>query len=268
MRWSGLFLAGAIWWAAAGGACHAEDQPADESGLGLVWACHTNAPDRHAAVAEACQAFRTKTPRDPLVVVAQGLEAWHLLQAGKTNAALRLWETMLAPANGALSKAGAQMAHNWLTRLDRESVKAALMRVYVRDVEFPGSLEAIKTLKKGTLPPLADRWGNAWTYRLADLRAIQGLRGQRYVLESRQMGAASDLTRALAWPYAGGIDFEPMRILPGVGAGDTVEFSSPTHKRIVLMPGTDMDGVVFAYLGRSLLILTDGNHWRVTPRPR
>ena len=69
-------------------------------------------------------------------------------------------------------------------------------------------------------------------------------------------------------PYASRITLEPLRVLSGLGAGETVEFSSPSRKSVVLMPGTDMDGVAFVYLGKSLLVLADGDHWRVTPRPR
>ena len=266
MGWKGLFLAGMIGYGAAVGA--GPTAAADEQGLWQVWATHTNAPDNHAAVAEACRAYRTKAPDDPLVAVTRGLEAWHLLQSRQTNAAVRLWEAMLSSTGEPLPKAADQMARGWLTRLDRESVRAALLRVYTRDIEFPAALDAIKTLKLAAMPPFTDRWGEAWSYRLADLRVFKGLARQRYELECKRLGAGSDLTLSLKIPYASRITFEPARILTGVGAGDSVEFSSPTRKNIALMPGTDMDGVTFAYLGRTLLILSDGDHWRVVPRPR
>src|SRR5690349_21049492 len=76
--------------------CSAEPPLPDENGLWRVWVSHTNAAADHAEIAGACHAFRAKVPTDPLVVVAQGLEAWHLLKAGKTNEAYRLLEPMVA----------------------------------------------------------------------------------------------------------------------------------------------------------------------------
>ena len=161
IRWSAKVLVWTGLWAAAVAMCRAEELPADERSLWLVWASHTNAPEDHTTVA-ACQAFRTKAPQNPLAVGAQGLEAWHLLKTGQTNAAVRLFEPMLLSTNNALAKAGADMARGWLTRLDRELVRAALMRLYVRDIEFPGALEAIKALKGGAPPPFADRGPTGW----------------------------------------------------------------------------------------------------------
>ena len=267
-RWSAKVLLCATVWVAADAACRGQETPADEQGLWLVWAGHTNAAASPAAFTEACRIFKAKSPGDPLTVVVRGLEAWHLLKARQTNEAVRLWEAMISPSDDALPKAGADLARGWLTRLDRELVRAALMRVYVRDVAFPASLDAIKALKGATPPPLADRWGNPWTYELAAMRALKGFPRQRYILESKRLGANSDLTRALAVPYASRIQLEPVRIVTGLGAGETVEFVTPARKNIALMAGTDMDGILFAYLGKSLIVLTDGNHWRLVPRPR
>ena len=267
-RWSAKVLLCATVWVAAGAACRGQETAADEQGLWLVWAGHTNAATNPAAFAEACRTFKTKSPGDPLAVVVRGLEAWHLLKARQTNEAVRLLVTMITPSNDALPKAGADLARGWLTRLDRELVRAALMRVYVRDVAFPASLEAIKALKGVAPPPFTDRWGDPWLYQLAEMRALKGFPRQRYVLEAKRLGANSDLTQALAVPYASRIQLEPVRIVTGLGAGETVEFVTPARKNIALMAGTDMDGIIFAYLGKSLIVLTDGDHWRVVPRPR
>ncbi len=246
---------------------HAETPASDENGLWQVWAAHANVAADHAVVARACEAFRSKTPGDPLAVVAQGLECWHLLKAGKTNEAARLLEPMAALTGDALPKAGAEMARAWLTRLDRESVRAALKRVYLRDIEYPVSLEAIKTLKKASMPPLVDRWDKAWEYKAVDLPTIKGAVRQRYVLESSRLKADSDLAQALAVPYASRITIQPMRV-SGVGDVDTVEFVSTTRKSGVLMVGGDMENVTFAFVGKNIIVLADRDHWRVVPRPR
>ena len=248
--------------------CRAQAPLPNENGLWLVWMSHTNAVTDHVAIAEAWQAFRTKAPADPLAVVAQGMEAWHLLQAGKTNDAARLLEPMVPLSGDALHKAGADMARGWLTRLDRELVRAALKRVYLRDVEFPASLEGIKTLKVVTLPPFTDRWNQPWSYRPDGLPTIKGTMGQRYVLESARLGASSDLAEALAVPYASRITIEPVRIIGSAETGESVEFSSSSRKSFALTVGTEMDGITFAFIGKNIIVLADKDHWRVVPKPR
>lgn len=248
--------------------CRAETPVPDENGLWLIWVSHTNAAADHAAIAQACEVFRTKAPADPLAVVAQGLEAWHLLQDGKTNDAVRLLEPMVALSGDALQKVSADMARGWLTRVDRELVRAALKRVYLRDVEFPVSLEAIKTLKGVKLPLFTDRWNQPWSYQTADLPTIKGVRRQRYVLESSRLGANSDLAQSLAIPYASRITVQPVRIMGGGDQGETVGFASPSGKSGALMVGAEMDGATFAFLGKSIIVLSDRDHWRVVLRPR
>lgn len=247
--------------------CRAETPACDENGLWQIWVNHTNAVADHAVIAGDCRAFRTKTPTDPLTVVAQGLEIWHLLKAGKTNEAAQLLEPMAALSGDALPKAGAEMARGWLTRLDRELVRTALMRVYVSNVEFPVSLEAIKTLNATTLPPFADRWNQPWSYRSSDLPTIKGSPRQHYILESSRLGANSDLAQSLAVPYASRITVAPVRVMGGVDTGEIVEFTSPTRKSGALTVGAEIDGITFAFMGRSIIVLSDGDHWRIVVRP-
>lgn len=255
-------------WAVALSTGFAQTTVPDETGLWQVWVSQTNAATDHAAVAQACAAFRSKAPTDALAVVAQGLEAWHLLKAGKTNEAVQLLGPMVALSGDAMQKAGAEMARGWLTRLDREAVRAALKRAYQKDVEFPATLERIKTLKKMSMPPFEDRWGQAWSYQTTELATIKGTPRQRYVLESTRLGAESDLTGALAVPYGSRITVAPVRVMGGEGAGETVEFAAPGGKSGALTVGTGMEGVTFAFNGKSIIVLADRDHWRVVARPR
>jgi hypothetical protein len=142
-----------------------------------------------------------------------------------------------------------------------------LKRVYLRDIEYPVSLEAIKTLKKVSLPPLVDRWNQAWEYKAVDLPTIKDAVRQRFVLESSKLKADSDLAVALGAPYASRITIEPVRV-SGVGNVDTVEFVSAARKSGVLMVGGDMENITFAFLGKSIIVLADRDHWRVVLRPR
>lgn len=246
--------------------CHAQTPAPDERGLWLIWVAQTNAPDDHAAVVAACKEFRTKAPQDPLAVVVTGLEAWHLLRMGSTNEAVALFEPMTTvPANATyLQNAGADLARGWLSRLDREKVRLALKKIYARNIEFPASLDPIKSLKMTPLPPLNDRWGKPWTYRLES--PIKGMTAQQYVLESSRLGAKSELKKALALPYAGQITLDPVRLSPV--SADTVEFATRAGKSAFLQEGGNAAGVTIAYLGAKLIVLADENHWRVVLKPQ
>jgi hypothetical protein len=253
-------------------AARGDDAPpaADETGLWQLWTTHTNTTADHAAVAQACATFRTKSPGDPLVVIAQELEAWRLLQAAKTNNAARLLEPLTAASSNALQKAAAEIARSWLTRVDRELVRAALKRVYLRDVEFPASLAAITTLKKPVTPTpsLTDRWNQPWSYQPTNFPTIKNTHRQRYILESSRLGADSDLALALASSYATRINLEPVRVLDSANTGETVEFATATRKKAVLIVGTEVNGVTFAFIGKTIIVLADRDYWRIALRPR
>ncbi len=246
--------------------CCAQSVAPNERGVWQIWAAGTNAPDDHAAVVAACKEFRTQTPQDPLVVVVAGLEAWRLLKLGNTKEATALLESMLVVPEAAtyLQTAGAELARGWLTRLDREKVRLALKKIYVRDIAFPATLEPIKALKIAALPPLNDRWGKPWTYRLES--SIKGMASQHYVLESPRLGGRSDLAKMLALPYAGQITLEAARQSPV--SADTVEFITSAKKTAYLQAGGNLDGVTVAYLGANLIVMADENHWRVVLKPR
>ena len=251
---------------AFGMVCRAQSPAPDERGLWLAWVASTNTPVDHAAVVTACKQFRTKTPQDPFCVVVTGLEAWHLLKTGNTNAAIALFEPMLSiPENpSSLQGAGAEMARGWLTRLDREKVRAALKKIYLKEIEFPASLDPIKTLKMKALPPFADRWGKAWTYRLES--SIKGLSSQNYVLESSRLGSRSDLAKTLALPYADRVSLEPVKVSPV--SADTVEFAIRGGKSGYLQAGGVLNGITVAYIGVNIIVMADENHWRVVLKPR
>jgi hypothetical protein len=251
---------------AFGGVCRAQSPAPDERGLWLAWVASTNTPDDHAAVVTACKQFRTKAPQDPLRVVVDGMEAWCLLAMGNTNGAVALFETMLSiPENASpLQSAGAEMARGWLTRLDREKVRVALKKIYLKQIEFPSSLDPIKTLKMKSLPPFTDRWGKAWTYRLES--SIKGMSSQQYVLESSRLGSRSDLGKALALSYAGRVSLEPGKVSPV--SADTVEFCIRGGKSGYLQAGGVMTGITITYIGVNIIVMADDSHWRVVLKPR
>lgn len=266
MKQSGVFQVCLAVGMAFGMMCRAQSPVPDERGLWLAWVASTNTPEDHAAVVTACKQFKIKAPQDSLCVVVSGMEAWHLLKMGNTNAAVTLFESMVSiPENASpLQSVGAEMARGWLTRLDREKVRAALKKIYLKKIEFPSSLDPIKTLKMKPLPPLTDRWGTPWTYRLES--SIKELSAQLYVLESSHLGSRSDLGKALALPYAGRVSLEPVKVSPV--SSDTVEFAIRGGKSGYLQAGGVMTGITITYIGVNIIVMADDSHWRVVLKPR
>lgn len=245
---------------------HGQSIKPDERGLWKVWCAGTNSAFEAAESLEACKEFAAGAPKDPFVVVVSGFAAWHYLKTGNTGAAVKLFESMLVAKESAtvIQKAGDKMARSWLTRIDREQVALALKKIYLRDIEFPASLEPLQTIKNMPLPPVTDHWGKPWAYRLES--SIQGMASHRYVLESAMLGADSDLKKALKRPYAAGLQLRAVRMVPGVR--DTVELKTGSGMSIHRQLGQEANNGYLVYLGSNIMVLSDGNHWSVLPKPR
>jgi hypothetical protein len=243
----------------------AQSVKADEKVLWDVWCSGTNSAFEASEVAETCKKLRTRAPDDPLTVVLSGLEAWNHLKRGDTVTATALFNAMLVkgPATG-LRKAGDEMARTWLTRLDREQVMPLLKEIYRRDIEFPASLEALKSLGDKASYPLTDRWGKPWVYRKGS--AIKGMESQRFVLESSALGVRSDLKAALKIGYAERMDLKPVRMVPGLLV--VVEFKTADGRTMLREEGNRSNIVNLVYVGTHIIVLSDGNHWRVMAKPR
>jgi len=245
--------------------CRAQSAQPDERALWNVWLAGTNSAFEAAAVVEACKEFKTGAPKDPLTVVVSGFEAWHYLKKGNTKAAVAIFNSMLVKGTATdLQKAGDLMARSWLTRLDREQVVSALKMIYRRDIEFPATLEALNSLKLTPAPPLMDRWGKPWEYRLDS--KIKGMESQRYILESATLGAYSRLDRALKEPYADGLQLKPVQMVKT--ARNVVEFETSNGLLIKRQAGDQSNRINLVYLGANIVVLSDGNHWCVLPKPR
>lgn len=253
---------------------------AQERALWTLWRMQTNDPAQHEAIVAACRQIQQAVPGNPLLPVAQGLAAWHSLQLGKTNEAVVLLNAMTsitpstAPATPTAT-AGAEMSRRWLTRLDREQVRGALARYYSDAIEYPANLQLLKkttpsqTGKKDASLPWSDRWGDPWQYQLAPLKIIQGALGQRYLLQSKTLGEASDLAQALKRSYDGRILLQPVSLTITSGGAQIVVFQTEGNRpeKIMLSEGGQAEGVTLTYIGAQILILCDGDHWRVVLKP-
>jgi hypothetical protein len=242
---------------------------ADEKALWLLWKKHMEAPGNHTELIDLCSRYERSFPGDPFLPVVRGIETWHLLAADLPGAAYTNLLTLLSSAREPLPQAGDRMAKAWLTRLDREQVRRALTGIYARRVAFPDSLAELKDIPLDQRPPLVDRWERPWVYKLTDFKRLPGIKKSRYRLESSELQSRTDLKVALAIPYASRITLKPQKQVMAMGAVKSVIFETAGTKveKPVLTEGSDFQGQAFVYLGTTLILLSDGDHWKVLPWP-
>ena len=136
-------------------------------------------------------------------------------------------------------------------------------------MEFPASLDALAKLPQASRPPMNDRWGQPWNYRLAEFKHFKGLSGQKYVLGSARLGASSDLAVALLQSYPDGSDLVPEQVLSGGDGRKTVRFHTTGEKpeSVVMAEGTGTKNATLAVVGERILVLSDGDRWVLLGRP-
>lgn len=252
---------------------------ADERALLAIWKTHMGALSNHVEVIAQCRKFEADMARSTYVPVVRGIGAWHLLAAGRNDEALTSLNAMLAEAKEPMAQAGNAMALRWLTRLDREKVCAALLAYYAKHVFYPETLAVFTSfpLPAEKKPPLKDRWDQSWAYSLAEFKQLKGLQRHRYTIRSRELGVLTDLKKMLKVPYAGRITLKPLRVMTIEGSSVCpVEFDTgiPKTARVTLTEGSDyvpknsdLAKITFASLGMNVIVLSDGDHWLVIPRP-
>ncbi|HEX4084404.1 MAG TPA: hypothetical protein VHY22_05820 [Chthoniobacteraceae bacterium] len=238
----------------------------DEAALQTLW--DNQQKETHAQVVQEAAGFEQRFPASPLVAVARGLGAWHLLESGDFDAARQLLEKMRASGGANPAGAmGAEMARRWLTRLDREQVASALQAVYAEDLEYPETLAPLAELPPEKRPPMTDRWGAAWLYKPAAFKKLQIGDRQTYILQSATLGDDSDLKHALARSYGAGFTFKPVAALPEIGGKAVFAFQDASGRRVTVSEGASGSDLGLAYLGDTVLILSNGDYWSLQPRP-
>lgn len=242
-----------------------QQEEASEKRLLSIWDAHIKNIDDHKGIIEACNAFEVERPGDPLTGICRGIAAWHLMKAANTNAAIRILTKMENESIGVVGKAEQNMAKRWLTRLDMEEVKRALKRLYLKNIAYPETLDVIKLLPRDQRAPLSDRWGTPWSYSLGGFKEIRGMRDQKYRLQDTRLGKRSNLDETLAIPYGDNIKLKPL----SSGSGESILFQQTNEggKQVSLSPGKSLDGVDLAYHGKTIIVLSDGDHWMVFPKP-
>ncbi|MFC1499352.1 hypothetical protein ACFLS1_12895, partial [Verrucomicrobiota bacterium] len=254
----------------------------NEKDLWFIWKDHTANPDDHKKIITACKDFKKKNEKDPLVVVTEGLCAWHMFKAGMTNEAVNIYNKLEPSRTTTLRKAGSNMAKSWLTRFDRELMKISLKHFYRKNIFYPDSIDAIKSLPEAIRAPLTDRWGKPWDYTLVGYKSMPNFPlNQKYEIKSIMLGQNSNLRKYLQKPYAERLlRYQPVKMFSKSPGNETIEFKKvapesadpkkPTPKSEQLfMSITKESGIAsLAYVGKKLIVITDRNFWNILPKPK
>lgn len=217
-----------------------------------------------ASAAASCRKALASGAMGRFAPLAESLLGADLLASGQTDEAVKtLAKLIVQDAMNAdpVARAADTHARRWLSRLDREKIIVLLKAYYADNVEYPDTLEPIRNLKPA--PPMRDRWGDQWIYKLADFKLLKGVKGQRYTLESRNMGRASDLNRA--------IESRATTTLPADwtvsrgGGNDTIIVTTPSGERTALRAGGVHDGMRFVMIVGQHALFSSGDNWFLAP---
>ena len=255
MRFLLLFAAVCAWSFAARGA---EDDAVLE-----LWKQHMAAADDHETALKVCRDFATAHPGDPLLPMVRGLEEWHLLRSGRRSDVLKMLAVDLVAPPGAVTDGARRVAQGWLTREDRDQVAAALQGYYRKNVAYPKTLDQLPTDAR---PPMADRFGKPWNYKLAGFAKVKGFADQKYALESAALGDTSDFKAALKLPYAARITAVPVEVVALPGGKQAVKFNVGGSPAVVGV-GQAAGDLYLAFVGAKIVVVCDCTHWKIIPRP-
>jgi hypothetical protein len=260
--------------------CADAQQELDERGLWDIWQKQAAAPDDHAGLVAACAEFNKQHSHDPLNGVADTFAAWHLLKMGKGAEATAILKRYARAMSNPLGRGTGILASAWLTRMDREQVRATLQFYYRKEIGYPRTLQdlaAYKGLPIDLKPPYKDRWDQAWSYRLVGLKTLPGLLDQKYELQSRKLGEGSDLAEALALGYGERIEAKAVGMRSAtagreivdmlIGARASESYSGPKDKASLASVGMWTEGVFLAYVGQRIILVCDYYHWKILVKP-
>ncbi|MEI6072304.1 MAG: hypothetical protein WCS31_10965 [Verrucomicrobiae bacterium] len=236
---------------------------ADEDALLMLWNQHMKTPDDHEAVVKACRDFASAHPGDPLLPVVRGLEAWHRLRAGRRGEALQILTADLTAPPGPVTDGARRVAQGWMSRMDRDQVAGALQAYYRKNVAYPKTLEQ---LPADARPPLGDRFGKPWNYRLSGLAKVPGFEDQKYSLQSAALGDLSDFKESLELPYAARIAAVPQQVIAAPGNSPMVKFRV-AGTSVLLGVGQAAGSLHLAFAGEKILVVCDDTHWKILSRP-
>ena len=239
----------------------------DEAALLTLWGKHQQEPENHLGIAQDAQAFTQSHAQSPLAAVARGLAAWHWLKAGNTPEAKKLLSEMAASGRQPADVAGQEMAFRWLTRLDFQAVKVGLRKLYAVAIEYPDTLAPLSGLPQEERPPLTDRWGTPWVYAPSGFKKIDAGAKQTFDLKCAKLGEKTDMKKALALPYGGGLALKPEKTMPPQGGKPVLVIQGAGGARALLAEGSTAGDLSFPYFGEAIVVLSNGDYWFIEPKP-
>jgi len=256
--------------------CSGQVPTADEKPLWELWQFHLDNVSNHVEVAAKCAEFAKVGQNYQFAVIADGLGAWHLLEAGQqTNAVKILTKLAQLQPTSPLATAAANMGKSWLTRIDRDKIRWALKLYYRQQVEFPETLDVLQTMPPDIRPPAKDRFERNWVYRIVNFKALKGFKNQKYELLSSTLDKKSDFTEALKEPYGASIQMKPIKIMSGSPGRETISFENTAPKKegdkketVYVAVGSSNGNIMFAHSGQKLIVLSDGSHWAIMLKPK
>jgi hypothetical protein len=230
--------------------------------LGALFRLHASSPSNDAAICTAAAQAVTALSPGPDRAAARTLLGWRLLRAGKPAEAKPVYQALLD--DPASPPAFTQLARCWLTRLDRDEVRAALQKAWIDDIQYPSSLDGLAK----PLPPMQDRWGQAWRYRPAVFKRLK-TEAQRYTLESPELGADSDLAAALERPWPKEPSLRAIAVNTEAGATPVVTFQTLTtpSEKILMTEGKTSSGLALVRTGPRAMLIVEGDYAFLIPNP-
>ena len=142
-------------------------------------------------------------------------------------------------------------------------------------MEYPEKLDdaidfalADKNLKA----PSKDRWKNPWEYELVGFKHLVKVpKNQKYALGSSLLGKQADFEKALEAPYKANIDIMPVQMGSTTRGSESVFFVNPadrTKTKVLIKVGHRRMGATLGFVGNNIIAVSDGDYWKLLPRPR
>jgi hypothetical protein len=240
-----------------------------------IWQKMAGQPEDLSEVITDCEAFMNGRQTDQIAPVVVGILSWCYFKTERMPEGAKLLMSIERRRSTPISKAGSDVARTWLGRIDIKLVKAVLMVYYRKYQKFPEKLQeaidfALET--KNIRAPNKDRWGKPWEYELVGFKMLTKVpKNQKYSLGSKILGKYTDFEKALELPYAEKIDIVPVRMGSSTRGSESVYFKQADVENaqpVLMKIGDRRMGVTFAFIGKNIIALTDGNHWKLVPRPR
>jgi len=235
-----------------------------ESRVRKLWNYARAGSTNHIEILSACAHFERDPSAASFFPVSRGIAAWAETSEGRLERARKLWGRLSTSGSSAMANSANEMSRRWQTRLDRENIKAALQRYYLREIEYPRRLKKLQDTEGDFAIELLDRWQRPWVYRAQTPEHLPGALQQTYLLDSERMGDKSDLGAALGPRYGG--DFQlrvkQLRTLEA-GNKEVTLYDEALDLDVVLTQRFGSGQLELTYVGTTIVIVSSGDHWIV-----